>query len=249
MQSLSAHIRANGLRPGDALPSETAFAVQLGVSRAVVREGFRSMAALRLIDIGNGRRARVSAIDPSVLGFVLDHAVLTEQTTIQQIYDVRRSIELRTAALAAMRCDAQEAAGISALAAAMRADFQQPARVMEHDIAFHESIASASRNPMFALLVRSFHVITRQTWGIGWNSRPSDAERMASVACHRAIAAAIAGTRPSRGGGRDGRAFRHVGEGAAGGGDQLTCASPLSRPSAPPSSPICCGCACIPTRG
>lgn len=192
MRSLGAHIRERGLRPGDVLPSETAFAVELGISRAAVREGFRSMAALRLIDIGNGRRARVSVIDPSVLGLVLDHAVLTEQTTIQQIYDVRRSIELRTAALAAMRRDSREAAAITALAAAMRTDFAQPARVMEHDIAFHEAIAAASRNPMFALLVRSFGVITRQTWAIGWNSRPNDALRMASVECHNGIAAAIA---------------------------------------------------------
>ncbi len=192
MRGLNVHIRARALRPGDPLPSETAFAVELGVSRAVVREAFRAMAALRLIDIGNGRRARVSAIDASVLALVLDHAVLTEQTSIQQIYDVRRSIELRTAALAALRRADPEAAAIAALAAAMRADFHRPGRVMEHDIAFHEAIAAASRNPMFALLVRSFHVVTRQTWAIGWNSRPSDAARMASVDGHAAIAAAIA---------------------------------------------------------
>ena len=30
---------------------------------------------IRLIDIGNGRRARVSAMDPSVIAFVLDHVV------------------------------------------------------------------------------------------------------------------------------------------------------------------------------
>lgn len=193
MHGLNEHIRARGLRPGDTLPSESAFALQFGVSRAVVREAFRSMATLRLIDIGNGRRARVSAIDQTVLALVLDHAVLTEQTSIQQIYDVRRAVERRTVVLAAMRCSDREAHEIEGFAAAMRADFHCPKRVMEHDIAFHEAIAAASRNPMFALLVRSFHVITRQTWAIGWHSRPSDAQRMASVDGHRTIAAAIAG--------------------------------------------------------
>lgn len=193
MHGLNEHIRAHGLRPGDTLPSESAFALQLGVSRAVVREAFRSMATLRLIDVGNGRRARVSPIDQSVLALVLDHAVLTEQTSIQQIYDVRRAIELRTVVLAAMRRNDRETREIEGFAAAMRADFHRPERVMEHDIAFHEAIAAASRNPMFALLVRSFHVITRQTWAIGWQSRPGDAQRMASVDGHRAIAAAIAG--------------------------------------------------------
>ena len=192
MQRLSEHIRANGLRPGDSLPSEAAFALQLGISRPVVREAFRALATLRLINIGNGRRAQVSAIDPSVLGLVLDHAVLTEQTSIQQIYDVRRTIELRTAALAALRRSEREAQEIATLTGAMRSDFSRPEQVMEHDIAFHEAIAAASRNPLFALLVCSFHGVTRQTWAIGWNSRPDDAERMASVDGHCAIAAAIA---------------------------------------------------------
>jgi GntR family transcriptional repressor for pyruvate dehydrogenase complex len=190
------HIRDHRLVPGDSLPGESAFALQCGVSRAVAREAFRSLAMLRLIDVGNGRRPRVSAIDRTVLGIVLDHAVHTDQTSIQQIYDVRRTIELRTAALAALRRSAEEAAQITALAAAMRADFADAARVMEHDIRFHEAIAAASRNPLFALLVGAFQVITRQTWPIGWNSRTGDAQRMASIAGHEAIARGIAAGDP-----------------------------------------------------
>lgn len=189
--SLKAHIRARSLAPGDPLPSESALALELGVSRAVVREAFRSMAALKLIDVGNGRRARVSKIDPSVLAIVLDHAVHTDQISIQQIYDTRRTIELRTVALAAMRRTDSEADDIVALAAAMRADLPDLRKVMEHDIAFHEVIARASRNPMFSLIVGSFHVVTRETWHIGWNSRPTDDERMSSIICHEAIAQAI----------------------------------------------------------
>ena len=73
----------------------------------------------------------------------------------------------------------------------MRDAFLRPAEVMEHDIAFHGAIAVASRNPLFALVVGSFGVITRQTWRIGWESRSSDAQRMGSVECHERIAAAI----------------------------------------------------------
>jgi GntR family transcriptional regulator, transcriptional repressor for pyruvate dehydrogenase complex len=194
--ALNRHIRANRLAPGDALPGESAFALQLGVSRAVVREAFRSMAMLKLIDIGNGRRPRVSAIDRSVLGMVLDHAAQTDQTSIQQIYDVRRTIELRTAALAALRRTEEEAERIGRLAAAMRADFSEPEKVMEHDIAFHEAIAEASRNPLFSVLVGAFQVITRQTWPIGWTSRATDALRMGSVEGHEAIARGIAAGDP-----------------------------------------------------
>jgi GntR family transcriptional repressor for pyruvate dehydrogenase complex len=190
--ALNEHIRRNRLGPGDGLPSENALALQLGVSRAVVREALRSMAALKLVDIGNGRRARVAKLDASVLSLALDHAVHTDQITIQQIYDVRRTIEMRTVALAALRREDREAADIAALAASMRRDFDDSERVMAHDIAFHEAIAQVSRNPMFALIVGSFHAVTRQTWPIGWTSRATDAERMASIEGHEAIARAIA---------------------------------------------------------
>jgi len=191
MRAINDHIREQGMVAGDPLPSEGAFAQMLGVSRPVIREAFRSLAALRLIDVGNGRRARVSAIDASVLGLVLDHAVHTDQINIQQIYDVRRTIEMRTVALAALRRSAREAQEIAEHAAAMRGNFANPPAVMAHDIALHEAVGRASRNPLFALIVASFGVVTRQTWSTSWVSRPTDAVRMESIECHEAIARAI----------------------------------------------------------
>jgi DNA-binding FadR family transcriptional regulator len=130
-------------------------------------------------------------MDPSVLALILNHVVQTNQITVQQILDVRRTIEMRTVEVAALRRDDREALEIARLADAMREDFADAGRVMEHDIAFHEAIARASRNPMLALIVGSFHVVTRQTWLIGWAARATDAVRLDSISCHRAIASAI----------------------------------------------------------
>lgn len=199
MDAVRIHIRENGLQVGDWLPSEGAFAEKLGVSRGIVREAYRSLSALTLIDIGNGRRPRVAAPRADVLALVTDHAVHTDQVTIQQIYDVRRTIERRTVVLAAMRRTDREAAGIVALAEAMQHDFDAPQKVMEHDIAFHEAIGVASRNPMFALIVGSFHVVTRQTWPIGWASRASNETRQESIDGHMTIARAIANGDPTTG--------------------------------------------------
>ena len=184
-------IREQGLKPGTPIPSEGALAISFGVSRAVIREALRSLAALTLIDVGNGRRARVCLPDASVFGLVVDHAVFTEHVSIQQIYDVRRSIEMRTVALAALRRSNSEAVDICAHAAAMHADFHQPDQAMQHDIAFHRAIGVASRNPIFSMIVQSFEDVTRKTWRVAWNSRPSDKERMESIDVHAAIAAAI----------------------------------------------------------
>lgn len=184
-------IRSEDLRIGDTLPSEAAVGEALGVSRVAVREAFRSMAALGVIDVGNGRRARVAAVDHEVFALVIDHAVQTDQVSIQQILDVRRTIEMRTVALAATLRTDREAREIAASAAGMRRDFFDAEAVMEHDIAFHRAIAQASHNPMFAMIVDSFHVVTRQTWRIGWQARRTDEDRLRNVACHEAIAEAI----------------------------------------------------------
>jgi DNA-binding FadR family transcriptional regulator len=192
IRRIIAFIRGNDLKAGAALPSEAELSLTFGVSRAVVREALRSLSALTLIDVGAGRRARVAIPDASVLALVVDHAVYTEHVSIQQIFDVRRALELRTAALAAMRRSEREAGEISRLAAAMRADFDEPERVKRHDLAFHALIGAASRNPMFSLIVQSFQEVTRKTWGVAWISRRTDAERLESVAAHEAIAAAIA---------------------------------------------------------
>ena len=191
MHAINQHIRDEGLRRGQTIPSEQSFALQMGVSRAVVREAFRSLATVGVIEIGNGRRARVGGIDETVLPIILNHAVLTDQVSIQQIYDVRRAIELRTVALAALRRTPAEAEEILALTERMERDFDAPDKVKDSDIAFHEAIARASRNPLFALIVTAFRVITEKTWHISWSSRPTDAERHANVLCHRRIAEAI----------------------------------------------------------
>ena len=191
VSAVNERIRTDRLRIADPLPSEAAFATELGVSRTVVREAFRALAALGIIELVNGRRARVAAIDADVLGLVLEHAVHTQQISILQIYDVRRTIEMRTVALAAVRRTAQEAEEIAAHAGEMRASFSDPPIVMAHDIALHEAIGRASRNPLFALIAASFSVVTRQTWNVSWISRPTDAVRMESIECHEAIAEGI----------------------------------------------------------
>lgn len=199
MNAVKVYIREHSLQVGDELPSEGTLAEQVGVSRTIVREAYRSLAALTLIDIGNGRRARVAAPKADVLAMITDHAVHTDQATIQQIFDVRRTIERRTVALAALRRTDKEASAIIGLVDAMQVDFADPQKVMEHDIAFHEAIGVASRNPMFSLLVGSFHLVTRHTWPIGWASRGSNETRQESIDGHMTIAQAIANGDPAKG--------------------------------------------------
>ncbi|MGA0614257.1 FadR/GntR family transcriptional regulator [Paracoccus sp. KR1-242] len=194
--AITRHIRANELAPGDRLPSEATMSRELSVSRTVVREAFRSLAAMRLIDLSAGKRATVAQLDDGAMSLMIDHGVHTAQISINQVYDVRRTIETRTATLAALRRTDAEAAVILGHARAMQENFGDADKVMECDLAFHLEIARASRNPIFAIIVGAFQGVSRQTWPIGWRSRASDADRQAMNSIHVALAEAIAAGDP-----------------------------------------------------
>jgi DNA-binding FadR family transcriptional regulator len=194
--AITRHIRENDLMPGDRLPSEAILSKELNVSRTVVREAFRSLAAMRIIDLSTGKRATVAQIDHGAMSLMIEHGVHTDQINIQQIYDVRRTIETRIATLASIRRSDAEAAEILGLAAAMQASVDDPDRLMDRDLEFHMALARACRNPVYALIVGAFQGITRQTWPIGWKSRPTQASRDLMAATHMDIARAVAEGNP-----------------------------------------------------
>ena len=191
MQAVNDHIRSHAMRVGDSLPGEAWFAAALGVSRPVMREAFGALAALRLIDVGNGRKPRVSAIDGSVIASSLEHAVSTAQITVTEVWDVRRTIEVRTAALAASSRTDMEAAEIVALADAMAANLDHQEDMARHDIAFHLAIARASHNALFVQIVSSFGPLMEVAVPTAWLTRTTEAERQTIITRHRAVADAI----------------------------------------------------------
>ena len=191
VQAIVDEIRANGLRKGDLLPSESAMVAKLQVSRIVVREANRYLAALGIVEITNGRAPRVSVPDENVVGMLFDHVVYTKHVTVQQVLAVRRPLEVRAAALAAVRRTPEQAQQIVAHAAAMRAALHDPKTMSEHDIALHEAIADATQNPLLSIMIKAFTPVTRQTWPVGWKSRTEPEEQTAMIACHEAVADAI----------------------------------------------------------
>ena len=192
MQAVTGHIRARALRVGDTLPGEGHFAAELGVSRAVMREAFGALAALNLIEVANGRRPRVAALDSSPLAASLTQAVSTDQVSVPQVWDVRRTLEVRTAELAAANRSFEEAARISHLADAMAEAGDDLPRRAAHDIAFHLAIAQATHNELFSQIVASFGPLMTVAIPTAWRTRETEEQRLAVLENHRNVARAIA---------------------------------------------------------
>ena len=207
--AITRRMSVEALGPGDRLPSEAQLSRELEVSRTVVREALHSLAAMRLIDLRTGKRATVAELDYGSLSPLMEHGVGTEQITVQQVYDARRTIERRTSALAALRRDAAAGDRILELALGMREAVRDPPRVMELDLELHRRIAEAAGNPVFSLIIGAFDGITRQTWPIGWRSRESDAERGHMIDIHVDLAEAVVAGDPVLAAGHMARHFDH----------------------------------------
>lgn len=189
--ALLAYIRDQHMKVGDQLPSEMEFTRTFDVSRTVVREAFKALAAMKIIEVGAGRRARISSFDGSVMALTLGHAIRTEQLTVQQVWDVRRAIEMRAVALACMQRSEQDADRIVALTDRMRDTVDDLETMTEYDIEFHVAIAESTRNPLLPVLVSSLTSAMRQTNPIVWRVRTTTEEQLEVVDWHAGIARAI----------------------------------------------------------
>lgn len=191
ISAIRRYIQDNAMRVGDSLPGEGYFADKLSVSRAVIREAFGALAALSVLDVANGRRARVGAMDGSVFGSSLNHGVATSQITVADVWDVRQTVELRTAELAALKRTDAQAASIMEHARAMRDSVHDFDVMTQYDIAFHEAIAEATGNAFFSQMVNSYAPLMEVAVPRAWKTRTTPAQKDIMIFRHLALAEAI----------------------------------------------------------
>lgn len=184
------------LKVGDALPPEGRLATAFGVSKPVVREAVRELAAHGVIQIQQGKVARVRAVDASGLSQFYRFAVSNHDSGLADANELRKLIEPSAAGLAARRATPE---GLQLLKAAIDRLVQaaeSPDNFTDADIAFHETIASITGNRLLALQMQGLRPVIRQVSQLFTTRRArTKAEWKATVARHVAIFEAIAAGR------------------------------------------------------
>jgi DNA-binding FadR family transcriptional regulator len=165
---LGRRIVAREFAPGVTLPTEPEIQKSYRVSRTVVREATRLLAAKGLISVRpkTGVRTRPpdewNMLDSDVMRWHLDGAPDTE--FIMALYEVREIFEPQAARLAAERISPD---GREKLALAMREMESRPsgsAALIDADLEFHRVILAAAGNPV----LRSFGALIEQTMAISF---------------------------------------------------------------------------------
>ena len=196
MHRIAALIRQDKLRVGDQLPSEGALVDAMEVSRTVVRESIGALAALGIVDVGNGRRPRVAAATAFPYVMSLAHSAQTGQITVQQIWEARSCIEVKTGTLAANFRTEDQAERLLDLAHRMGNCDDHGEGMTRLEIEFHSLIAVASRNILFEHLLASFAPLMASAVPAAWSTRHTAVEEREVVQNHVSIAVAIAKRNP-----------------------------------------------------
>lgn len=184
---LLALVNREQLRPGDTVPSEVQIGLDLKVSRGSVREAYRTLAALGILEIEGGRRPRLKAIDPQVLAQVFDYALNTAQVSVAHVIETRRAIELQTAQLAARYATPAQRQSLRELVGQMRAAGSDHARRVACDTAIHTIIAEASGNPLNSILLAALRTPVEASARIHFDDRRSESELVRVIDAHDAV--------------------------------------------------------------
>lgn len=159
IQALGRRIVGGDLQPGEVLPREDTLAEQMDVSRSVLREAVKVLAAKGLVESRPkvGTRIRDSRFWHQLDGQVLAWRCASMPTDdfVQKLVEMREVIEPAAAALAARRCEVPQLEKLDAAYASMAAATNLNAWTTA-DIAFHEAVLDATNNE---LMVSLFSVV------------------------------------------------------------------------------------------
>jgi len=158
LQAIRKLITEQGFGPGDALPSQRDLALQLGVSRASLREALSSLSALGAISIQPGKGVFVQAAVDLPRGDSAPTWPFAAQASPLEIFQLRYALEGFAAGLAALTLSTFDLDELEDNVAAMReqlrgGDFEAAAKL---DFEFHRRILLASGNQaMLSILTAS----------------------------------------------------------------------------------------------
>jgi GntR family transcriptional repressor for pyruvate dehydrogenase complex len=150
---LRRQIVSGDLTRGDRLPTEKALAAQFEVSQPTIREAVRALDAMGLVDVRHGSGTYVTGDSGDLLSQPLRTMLQFEDVGMGEILDVRQSLGVLTATLAAVRASDSE---LLAIAQAQQGCEQfvsnDPVGFTDRYMHFLDALATGAHNPLVRTL-------------------------------------------------------------------------------------------------
>lgn len=198
IQHVQELIRQGNLAAGTSLPSEGQLSRELGISRGMVREGYRMLAATGAVELGNGRAPRVGGLSAQPVTTMLRHVLDTGQVSPWHVLQFRRAIEVQAVSLAALERKEAEARALLNAVQEMRQCAAAGQPLTAPDLKFHALLAQASGNPLFEILTQTVQTLIEQSILSGMAHYTDEHHRDAFIEVHQRIAGAVWQQQPAQ---------------------------------------------------
>jgi DNA-binding FadR family transcriptional regulator len=198
MDRIGEAIVAGRYAVGATLPAEPLLCNELGVSRTVVREAVKSLAAKGLLVAGPKVGTRVlpadnwNWFDPDVVAWQT-HAGLTREF-LRDLQELRRVVEPAAVRMAAERATASDIAEIEAAYAGMKHAVEHGGDYVASDLRFHQGLLRAGGNRMMVQMSKAIGALLRTSFEISTSLLNGPAS---SLPLHRAVLDAVIAHKPA----------------------------------------------------
>ena len=192
VHDIGVRILRGELQSGDLLPVDDDLVSEPSVSRTVLREAIKVLAAKRLVEsrpkIGTRVRPRRdwNLLDPDVLAWQLEAG--PDRRFLDQMLEFRRLIEPQAARLAALRATDEQIVALEEASRLMAEAGESPDSFLEPDLLFHTLLLEATRNELLEHMANILTSVLRALFT--YSGRPPGAYARAA-AQHGAVVAAI----------------------------------------------------------
>jgi GntR family transcriptional repressor for pyruvate dehydrogenase complex len=176
---IRALIESGAFRAGDPLPSERTLASSFHVSRGTIRDAFRTLETIGLLETRHGQGTFPRELNVDTLVTPLT-SVLTYNSRLQdELLDVRRMFEPAVARVSASRITAPELDELDAIVATQRARVKARESTIAQDTAFHAAIARASHNAVIVHIMQTLNdlLVESRTQTLQQRGRPERSMR------------------------------------------------------------------------
>lgn len=151
------------LKVGDRLLAERELATVLGVSRPVIREVLRALAAMGVIEIRQGQRSVVRQPDFSQFAEMFTLMLAQRADAVADIMQARIAIERQALRIACQHATESDFDRMRAALATIEATMDDPLHGGEADFAFHQAIVEAARSPTLLSLYAAISSLLRKS--------------------------------------------------------------------------------------
>lgn len=179
-------------RAGAIIPPEPVLGEELGISRTVVREAIKALAAKGLLVTGPKVGSRVlpqdawNWFDPDVIAWQARIGLTPE--FLRDLQDLRRVVEPAAVRLAAERATDADIADLEAAYAGMKQAIEHGGDYVTSDLRFHHGLLRAARNRMLTQMSKALNALLRTSFEISTARKNGPAM---SLPMHRAVLDAV----------------------------------------------------------